>query len=558
MSEQEKEKTQENFVMKNKAIFIWLPLAVGWLFDLLFWDKVPGISIALFIFIVLGVGFTLARQQDLSPSPGALLLVIPIVFFAVMTSVRVEPMTVFLNVGAVLLLMGLLAHSFLGGEWWRYTFKDHFLAFFFLGVDAVVRQISVFVKQPKPEGQETADEKPDKPKLRTTLAVLRGLLIALPIVLVFGAMLAEADPIFERAMGDFLDIFDIENLGEYIFRTILICIIAYLLLGIFLHAFYKNHDAGLSADEEKRVLPRFLGFTESAIILGSVNLLFLSFVVIQFQYFFGGDKNINLQGFTYAEYARRGFGELVAVAFFSLLLFMGLSFITKKIDRSQRIFSGLGVVLLGLVSVILVSSFQRLQLYEQAYGFTRLRAYTHVFIFWLGALLAAVIVLELIRKPRFFALATVIACVGFVVTLDVMNVDGFIVRQNVGRTASGEVLDVGYLASLSEDALPTLADQYTQADRLADQEALQGAIACHAVNNYDYDYAEVPYRNYTWQSFHLSRYRAQQAWEDLGGLDADEFGVLYDEGYSEPDRWNAYVIVGDEEVRCMDYRGGWD
>jgi hypothetical protein len=381
-------------------------------------------------------------------------------------------------------------------------------------------------------------------------------LIAFPIVLVFAAMLAEADPIFEQALGDFLDIFHIENLGEYIFRAILISILAYLLLGAYLHAFYKNHDEDLSTDESKRLLSRILGFTESAIILGSVNLLFLSFVAIQFQYFFGGQKNINLAGFTYAEYARRGFGELVTVAFFSLLLFMGLSFITKKASRTQSVFSGLGVALLALVTVILVSSFQRLLLYEQAYGFSRLRTYTHVFIIWLGMLLAAVIVLEIVQRPRYFALATLVASLGFVTTMDILNVDAFIVRQNVRRMAAGESLDVSYLASLSEDALPPLASFYQNVDHSDDYEALRGAVACHAVNNYDYDYANYPHNNYRWQSFHLSRLRAQQTWDRLVVEGADTFEVLYEED-SGKNPWNSYVIVDGEEIRCTDYYE-WD
>ena len=98
-------------------------------------------------------------------------------------------------------------------------------------------------------------------------------------------------------------------------------------------------------------------------------------------------------------------------------------------------FSIMGVVLFALVSVILVSSFQRLQLYESAYGFTRLRTYTHVFIFWLGALLLAVSVLEVFKRQRHFALAALIAGMGFVATLDIINVDGFIVRQNVAHMA---------------------------------------------------------------------------------------------------------------------------
>ena len=80
----------------------------------------------------------------------------------------------------------------------------------------------------------------------------------------------------------------------------------------------------------------FLGFTEASIILGSILLLFGAFVLIQFQYFFSGQANISLEGFTYSEYARRGFGELVAVAALSLLTFQVLSVITMRQTTGRK------------------------------------------------------------------------------------------------------------------------------------------------------------------------------------------------------------------------------
>ncbi len=44
-------------------------------------------------------------------------------------------------------------------------------------------------------------------------------------------------------------------------------------------------------------------------------------MILQFTYLFGGTDNINVEGFTYSEYAVRGFFELVAVAVISLILF---------------------------------------------------------------------------------------------------------------------------------------------------------------------------------------------------------------------------------------------
>ncbi|MEJ2486720.1 MAG: DUF4173 domain-containing protein, partial [Anaerolineales bacterium] len=501
-------------VLTSKSTFIWTVLLIGWLFDLLFWDKVPGISIPIYLAILLAGGFFLARQQKLSPAPGLYWLLVPIIFFAIMTIIRLEPFTSFLNTVAALVLMALLSHSFLGGKWWQYTFKDYLTSAFSLGLDAIVRPVAVFTSQPKPETLELPEETDKKQGLRKSLAILRGLLIAFPIVLVFAGMLAEADPVFDQALSKFLDFFNIENLGEYILRAFLISFIAYIVLGVYLHAFYKNHDESFTDDRPQWLKP-FLGITESVIVLGSINLLFLAFVAIQFQYFFGGESNINLAGFTYAEYARRGFGELVAVAIFSLLLFMGLSFITKKEGKSaHRVLSILGIVLFALVTVILVSSFQRLLLYEQAYGFTRLRAYTHVFMIWLGGLLLAVSLLELFRKQRYFAFAALVAGIGFITTLDLINIDSLIVKQNVSRYQEGETLDIAYLASLTVDAVPTLVDLY-QSSPAAEKQVLSGAIACHAELNYRYDYADGPDQRYSWVSFHFSRLRAQQVGKEL-------------------------------------------
>jgi FtsH-binding integral membrane protein len=128
-----------------------------------------------------------------------------------------------------------------------------------------------------------------------------------------------------------------------------------------------------------------------------------AFVVVQFQYFFGGTTNIHVDGYTYAEYARRGFGELVTVAFFALLMLLTLSAITKRDTETQRrVFSGLGVTLVALLLVMLVSAFKRLGLYEEVYGFSRLRTYTHVFLIWIGLLLIATIALRFAGAHVYF------------------------------------------------------------------------------------------------------------------------------------------------------------
>jgi hypothetical protein len=315
-------------------------------------------------------------------------------------------------------------------------------------------------------------------------------------------LLSSADAVFEKGLHDFLYALNLDNLPELIFRLCYILAGAYLLAGVFLHAATQSKDENL-LNGQKSVLGQFLGFTESAIVLGSVAILFVSFVVVQFQYFFGGQANIHIDGYTYSEYARRGFGELVAVAFFSLLLILGFGAVTRRESETQRkTFSALSVGIVALVLVMLVSAYKRLVLYETAYGFSELRAYTHVFMIWLALLLVATVVFEIIRRERMFALAALIASIGFAATLPLLNVDAFIVRANIQRAADGAELDASYFTELSSDALPALVDAL-HSDVLADpaRDALSVSLACLRSRRAD------AHPDLDWRSFHLARWQ---------------------------------------------------
>jgi hypothetical protein len=471
--------------MKRPNVLWIVALFLGWAFDFLFWRHKPGIGFAVYVVLCLTGGFLALLWNGIKPSWKSLLLLIPILFFAAMTAVRREPMSVFLASIFPLMLLGVLAVTYLGGRWMQYSLSDYVANLFKLAGSMIARPILFLVEEKKKAGKGENAGQPGagaRSGWKRVGAVLRGALIALPIVAVFAALLSSADLVFAARLDDFIQLFRLERLPEYIFRGFYILVFAYALAGAILHAGQKSGDEKLIG-VEKPLVPPFLGFTETAIVLGAVNLLFGAFVIIQFQYFFGGQTNIGVEGYTYAEYARRGFGELVAVAFFSLMLFLGLSAVARRENAAQRwTFSGLGVLLVTLVGMMLFSAFQRLMLYEAAYGFTRLRTYTHVFMIWLGALLAVVVLLEILRRERAFALAAVLASIGFAATLTLMNVDGFIVRHNVTRAVQGGDLDAAYLASLSTDSVPDLVTALQDESLPAGtRDAVGAALACRTV-----------------------------------------------------------------------------
>jgi len=500
--------------MKANLNRFWIVvILLGWAFDFLFWKKPVGINFAIFVLLCLLTGILLLRTDGLSLARGSGLLLFPIAFLAAMTFIRLEPMTVFLSVSMVLFLMGVFALTYLSGEWLRYSLIDYIVGYLRLFGSMIASPLGVAAenRREQPAGSEMA-----KPSSSQLWPVVRGIVIALPVIAIFASLLSSADPIFASRFEDFIDVFKIGNLPEYIFRLVLILVIAYVLAGTFLHAAQKSAENV----EEKTWLSPFLGFTESTIVLGSVVLLFVAFVVIQFQYFFGGQANISIDGYTYSEYARKGFGELVTVAFFSLLLLLGLGAITRRETDTQRgTFSTLGIALVGLVIIMLVTAFQRLGLYEMAYGFSRLRTYTHVFMIWLGLLLLAVVILEVLHRERAVGLAMVLASLGFVISLSLVNVDAFIVRQNIQRELRGGEtpaepnradLDALYFVDLSDDAIPPLVDMFrSKSLPVSVKEKIGAALVC---KRYEHEQDQT---KYPWQSFHFSRWSAERAFQQV-------------------------------------------
>ena len=530
--------------MRKFSSRLWIiALVVAWGFDFLFWQKIPGISFTIFTALCVLGGLILTWGEGLRPAVASLPILLPWAFFAAMSFIRQEPFTLSLNYLLTLMLMAILAHTLLGGRWIFYGVADYVVGLFQLAGSVLSKGLLQGVQSRTP-AENGVSATPNRPSFwKRSLPVIRGLLLAIPVLGVFAVLLASADPIFSKRLTDVFSFLRIEKLPEYVWRFSYIMILAYLLVGVYLHSLTRSREEKLLS-QDKPLLAPFLGLTESAIILGGLDLLFAFFVAIQFRYFFGGNANISLEGYTYSEYARRGFGELLAVAFFSLLLFLGLGNISRRKEPLQRrIFSGLGIALVILVSIILVSAFQRLMLYEQVYGFSRLRAYTHVLIIWIGVLLLAVVFLELFGKLRFFALAALLAVLGFGVSLNLMNVDSYIVRQNVNRAVAGEEFDAQYLNTLSPDAVPELVSLYASPSLPENIHAnLGGILACQAALLQDES------RWLSWQSFHLARYRAQQLLLAYQG----ELST-YQARHLEQGGWG--VTVQGKEMSCYNLQG---
>jgi len=292
-------------------------------------------------------------------------------------------------------------------------------------------------------------------------------------------LLASADMVFAERLEELAEWFQSERFNELIFRTALILIVAYLTIGALLHA--VREDGSVLNKEQKAVgFKPFLGWIETVIILGGMTLLFGFFVVIQFQYLFGGQNNIHEAGFTYSEYAVKGFTELILVALLTLLVILTVGRISKRSNVSREfIFRGLAGLNLSFVLVMVASAWMRLQLYLQAYAYTRLRTYTMLFIPWVAVLILGTLVLHVLGKGRKTALLAFICLIGFGLTIGVANIDKLVAEKNIERAVVTQKIDHNYLLQLSADAVYPLWEGTSNPGLSADdKDKLLAVLAC--------------------------------------------------------------------------------
>ena len=188
-----------------------------------------------------------------------------------------------------------------------------------------------------------------------------------------------------------------------------------------------------------------------------VDLVFAVFVAAQAAVLFGGHDYVQrTTGLTYAEYVHQGFGQLTVA---TLLMFLVVWAASRRAGPEPedvlwlRISLGL---LCALTLVVVVSALHRMQLYQEAYGFTQARLVVDVFEGWLGVVVLAVALSGVVRwgawVPRFALISGVVGLLG----IAAVNPDDLIARHNIERYEQTGKIDVEFLATLSDDAVPAL------------------------------------------------------------------------------------------------------
>lgn len=311
------------------------------------------ISIILFdyIFIIL--------KENLDKNKKAYLLLIPIslILFSDMI-IGIAPINKFLNIFVLPVIMSIFFISLTNTKYKidRNSFKWIF---------------SLFPKKLFSNLKYNNDIIPNNKNMKIKNIVL-GLIISIPIGIVILSLLTSADKYFSSfiySITKFLPDISINR----VFDLIIIALMFIIIFSTFINIIIKSKDKNMKIFDKKEI-----NITISSILLIILNLIYLVFVISEVSRLTGNFLQLPIE-YTYAEYAREGFFQLLIVT--AINFYVIVHHIYNKSGLEKNAFIKYSILILTMFSLILIfNSYYRMFLYIQVYSFTILRLQVLLFL----------------------------------------------------------------------------------------------------------------------------------------------------------------------------------
>ena len=478
-----------NITAREIRLFAVLALVAGIIFDYLFFEKAIGVSYPLFVVVFYCLFWAASRRQISFQIDFGWFLFIPILLHSAAFAIHSNRVLLALNSVLIPPLLFLQTTLLVYGYEWSslrciLRFLGRLLRQIFGNVPKVFLEVISLAR--------VADRiEPDKRKNLKNIFI--GLIISVPLLVIVIALLAEADTVFQNLIANVLK--PLESIGTIPFaeHVAIIGFITVLLFG-YLAIVLRAQVEGVSAPAERDT--EGWDATIVVTVLVMVNAVYILFCAIQFTYLFGGEEVIrSIPDYTYAEYARRGFSELIVVTVINLsVLLVGLRF-TKNDGKLDRLVLTLRCLLVLCTVIMLYSAHLRLKLYEEAYGYTYARIFAHTFIALL-LILFMLVLYKFWRRELPLVKAFAIAALLAYTTLNYVNVDAIIAQKNIDRYFKIGEMDLDYLQELSYDAIPELTRLRTVGD---------GDMAAKTIATFLQDKQTELEPERPWQSYNVSK-----------------------------------------------------
>ncbi len=343
--------------------------------------------------------------------------------------------------GIWVLTISFLLHQFYMDKNWTFgRYAGYVIAAVFGSIGEIARPFLDFAGYRKSRGKKGKG---------VLFYIIIGLCFSIPLLAFVWLMLMSADKVFNNMTIQIVDKLDIGNIIGISAMTIFMFFMAYCIM---------SYLCKKEFSEESRKKIQMESLIAITVTL-PITLLYAVFCGVQIVCLFFG--NIDLTKFSYAEYAREGFFQLLLICVLNLVLVLaGHAFFKENIWLKVIL-----AVMSGCTYIMIASSAYRMVLYIKHYYFTFLR----IFVLWsllvLFILLTGVILSIFVKEFPLFKYSMIVVTVCYLL-LAFARPDYWIARFNVANMGDNKnaffdadaYQDFGYLSRLSADAAPALAE----------------------------------------------------------------------------------------------------
>lgn len=476
--------------MKEKTAAIFIAIALGFICNQSFFNGNYGISYPIFTLLVI-LSFLYKHKKDVERvKPFGVFLLCTAFIICMNYSIHSNIILSLLNLMAVPIL---ITASFLIIRYEEIKWDS--IGFMFSVFNRIIPAAFENILKPILFISSGIKNKGKRELNPQSKGILIGLLLSIPLLIIIIPLLSSADSVFGYYTNNFYRSLININIGNTLWDIIRIIILASYLFG-FLWSFRYSYKGNNGPSKVNGSLEPVTVIT----VLVVINLVYLLFTIIQFSYLYGGEKVLP-NGFTYAEYARRGFFELILVTVINFTILIMATKYTKRKNNSYILLNIFYTLLIGFTFNMLYSAHYKMSLYESAFGYTYLRIFVHFFLMLLLILFVIALSGIWIKKVP-VAKLSIIAALLMYVFINYANVDSIIARKNIERYYSTGKIDIHYISQLSYDAVPQVI------------EFLKENTGNDSLNKYLNDYIarnkNQLSRNRKWYEFNYSRYMAEK------------------------------------------------
>ena len=249
---------------------------------------------------------------------------------------------------------------------------------------------------------------------RTTVHVLVGILVSLPIAIIFIFLFSSADDSFAAL---------IHNFAVCLYSNLRI-FIADLVIGTIMCAFVSAAFVGANARKPAHPAPRKALVEINNVTLGTalliITVIIALYVGVQFNHWFGKAPVNYIQMDEYSTIARTGFFELVWASCFLLVLVAVAAALSTKRKGQLTLTLPIKIPLLILCAcnlIVLYSAIEKMISYIGRSGITSYRA----LVLWFIAVIVALMVCVIIKIARFTFRAFQFSCIAVIMLVCVLS-----------------------------------------------------------------------------------------------------------------------------------------